>query len=57
MNATIAIESLGNTLGNKRAFAITAQNGEIVGGGGNYSLTLTDNYTPMTRRARPFWSP
>ena len=33
MNATIAIESLGNTLGNKRAFAITAQNSEIVGGG------------------------
>ena len=33
MNATIAIESLGNTLGNKRAFAIIAQNSEIVRGG------------------------
>jgi len=37
MNATIAIESLGNTLVNKRAFAITAQNGEIVRGGGKLS--------------------
>ena len=33
MNATIAMESLGNTLGNKRAFAITAKNSEIVRGG------------------------
>jgi hypothetical protein len=47
MNATIAIESLGNTLGNKRAFAITAQNSEIVKGGGvNYSLTPTKNRYP-----------
>ena len=46
MNATIAIESLGNTLGNKRAFAITAQNSEIVRGGVNYSLTPTKNRYP-----------
>lgn len=34
MNATIAIESLGNTLGNKRAFAITVQKSLILQGGG-----------------------
>ena len=44
MNATIAIESLGNTLGNKRAFAITAQNGEIDRGGVNYLVALADNH-------------
>ena len=43
MNATIAIESLGNTLGNKRAFAITAQNGEI-DRGVNYLVALADNH-------------
>ena len=38
MNATIAIESLGNTLGNKRAFAIIAQNSEIVRGESTITL-------------------